>query len=270
MKAKLCGIAILLVFGVAKAPLEVGMTQSLRERGLQVAPPVLDWQENFGQMAFATLGGLRYLGASIMFLQAYTAWEKLDWGEVDSLMTLTTRLQPTEPSYWDEAAWHMAYNAAGAYLRNKELRFATRHENFRKHVDRGIAILEEGLRYIPDHPLLLRRLAEIYGGSQARRPDPRLAAQYYLASYENGGPEFCERMAAYEMVKLSDRASWEKAYEILKRYYDRGKPFNTMARILLELPELERRLDIPEKDRIRPPQPFVPQIPLKRPPAAPR
>ena len=64
-------------------------------------------------------------------------------------------------------------------------------------------------------------------------------------------------------VKLGDRASWEKAYEILKRYYDKGKPYNRMERILRELPVLEERLNIPVGNRIRPPRPFVPQIPLR-------
>jgi hypothetical protein len=65
------------------------------------------------------------------------------------------------------------------------------------------------------------------------------------------------------MVKLSDRESWEKAYAILKRYYDRGQPYNKMERILRELPVLEKRLNIPEKDRIHPPRPYVPQIPVR-------
>jgi hypothetical protein len=64
------------------------------------------------------------------------------------------------------------------------------------------------------------------------------------------------------MVHLGDRASWEQAYEILKRYYDMDPRYRAMASILRDLPILEERLDIPEKDRIRPPKPFVPQVPL--------
>jgi hypothetical protein len=157
----------------------------------------------------------------------------------------------------------MATNAAGYYLRDKNERFAIRNKRFHEHVERGISILEEGLRYIPGNPLLLQRLAELYGGSMPRKPDPRLAAKYFLEAYAHGGPSFCERSGAYEMVKLSDRQSWERAYAILKRYYDRGQPYNKMERILKELPILEERLNIPEKDRIRPPRPYVPQIPLR-------
>lgn len=261
MKAKYWGLILLITLGAIKMPLEDALTTSLREQRLQVPPPDLGWQENFGQMTMSTLGGLRNLVASITYLEAYTAWENVDWGRVDTLMTLTTRLQPTEPTYWDEASWHMAYNAASSYLRDKNLRFAIKHKLYRDHVQRGIAILNEGLQYNPNDPLLLQRLGEIY---QTREPDPRLAAMYFLEAHKNGARDFYERVAAYEMVKLSDRTSWEKAYAILKRYYDQGKPFNTMASILRDLPILEDKLNIPLKDRIRPAQPYIPQIPVTR------
>ncbi len=260
MKPKVLGILFLVAFGVAKGPLEDRLTVSLRSQGLQLAPPELGWQENFGQMMLAMLGGLRSVVASITYMQAYTAgFDERDWGGADTLMTFTTRLQPNEPIYWDEASWFMAFNAASYYQRNTNLRFAIRNELFKKHVDRGIEILEEGLRYNPDDPLLLSRLGEIY---KERKPDPRLAARYLLAAYKNGASGFYERAAAYQMVQLSDRSSWEKAYEILKRYYDSDKRFQSMASILRDLPVLEQRLNIPVKDRIHPPQPYIPRVPL--------
>lgn len=258
MKPKHWGLVLFVALGVAKVPLEDAMAHSLRAQRLQMPPPDLGWQENFGQMVISTLGGLRNLVASVTYLEAYGAWENLDWGRVDTLMALTTRLQPTEPTYWDEASWHMAYNAASNYLKDKDLRFAIKHKLYRDHVQRGIAILEEGLKFNPEDPLLLQRLGEIY---QNRQPDPRLSAKYFLEAHKHGARDFYERVAAYQLVKLSDRASWEQAYEILKRYYDHGKPFNTMGSILRDLPILEERLNIPTRDRIRPARPFVPQIP---------
>lgn len=260
MKPKLLGILFLVVFGIAKVPFEDRLALSLREQGLQLAPPQLGWQENFSQMMLATLGGLRSVVASITYMQAFTAaFDDLDWGAADTLMTFTTRLQPNEPIYWDHASWFMAFNAASYYARNKQMRFAIKHQLYRDHVERGIKILEEGLQYNPHDPVLLMRLGEIY---RDRQPDPRLAAKYFLASYENGASPFYERAAAYQMVQLNDRASWEKAYEILKRYYDMGPRFQSMASILRDIPILEERLGIPEKDRIRPERPYVPKIPL--------
>ncbi|MFZ4764582.1 MAG: hypothetical protein ACOYMN_06470, partial [Roseimicrobium sp.] len=187
MKTKFWGVLLFIALGVAKVPLEDAMTRSLRAQRLQMQPPQVEWQENFGQMVLASLGGLRNLVASITYLEAYTAWSNVDWGQVDNLMTLTTRLQPTEPTYWDEASWHMAYNAASYYQRAKELRYAIRHKFYRDHVARGEAILREGLQFLPNDPKLLQRLGEVY---RDRKADPRLAAQYFLEAFEHGAPSY--------------------------------------------------------------------------------
>jgi tetratricopeptide (TPR) repeat protein len=268
MKTRLLAMLCFVAFGVAKGPMEDHLTVSLRSQGLQPPPPELGWQENFGQMVLAMLGGLRSVVASITYMEAFTAaFDENDWGAADTLMTLTTRLQPGEPIYWDHASWFMAFNAASYYLRDKNLRFGIKHHLYREHVERGIQILEEGLRFNPGDPVLLSRLGEIY---RDRNPDPRLAAKYFLEAYEHNASSFYERAAAYQMVQLSDRASWEKAYEILKRYYDMDKRFQSMASILRDLPILEERLNIPVKDRIHPPKPYVPRIPIVPKPPSPR
>ena len=119
-----------------------------------------------------------------------------------------------------------------------------------------IAILHEGLRYNPGNWILLKDLGEIYGGGQPRSPDPRLAAQYFIEAYQNSAKGryegIYERMGAYELVKLGDRASWEKAYEILKRHYDTDSRCRKMASVLSDLPVLEERLNIPPDRRIKP------------------
>jgi hypothetical protein len=248
---RLLGILFFLAFGLARLPLEQAMTTSLRDQGFKEAPPQVSWLEDFGQMFFATLGGLRSLVASVGFLEAYSAWEKNDWGAVDNRMTLVTRMQPYEPTYWDEAAWHMAYNAASSFKRDKSMRTAIQNKNFREHVQRGIDILNKGLQYLPNSHRLLETLGYIY---KDRQPNPELAAAAFLKAYENGSLPFIERLAAYELVKTGDPASSAKAYEILKRYYDQGLPFTKMESIIRDLKVLEDRLKIPPEKRIRPPQ----------------
>ena len=265
MKKRILGVILFLAFGLVRLPLEHAMTMSLREQGLKDSPPQVSWLENFGQMAFATLGGLRSLVASVGFLEAYSAWEKADWGAVDNRMTLVTRMQPYEPTYWDEASWHMAYNAASSFKRNKELRAAIQNKLFRDHVQRGIEILNEGLRYLPDNHRLLEALGYIY---RDRQPNPELSSAAFLKAHENGSVDFIERLAAYELVKVGDRASSEKAYAILKRYYDRGAPFTRMESIRRDLRVLEERLNIPADQRIPAapaPGPPTPPRPLRRP-----
>jgi hypothetical protein len=239
---------LLAVAGVAKLPLEERFSDDLRAKGLLQTAVGLDLREGLGQMGFAaSLGGLRSLVASITYLQAYAAFEDTDWGKVDSLMTVTTRLQPREASYWDEASWHQAYNAASSYLRNENLRAAIRSKLYRDQVQRGVEILQEGLRFLPDHPKLLVKLGMIYAD---RQQEPRKAAETFLKAYQHGANGFYERRAAYELVKLGDpEADW-KAYEILKRYYDQGMKMKGTS-IMRDLPLLEERLGIPPAQRAK-------------------
>ncbi|TLD71427.1 hypothetical protein FEM03_07830 [Phragmitibacter flavus] len=253
---RLLGVLLFLMMGIVKLPLENHLSHSLRDQKLIPNPPALSLRDSLGQMGFAaTLGGLRSLVASITYLQAYVAFERVEWGKVDSLMTLTTLLQPLEPSYWDEASWHMAYNAASNYLNDEKIRAALRQKLFRDHVQRGINILNEGLKFLPNHPRLLIKLGDIYNTeSPARRsPDGRKAAEYYLAAHANGAQGFYERIAAYELAKFEDRPSQQQAYDILKRYYDQDTFNPTMRRLL---PELEEKLQIPAIQRIDPQRPF--------------
>jgi hypothetical protein len=159
-------------------------------------------------------------------------------------MTLTTRLQPREAGYWDEASWHMAYNAASFYERT-EPNEVIRNRLFRDYVHRGVSILHEGLRFLPGNKKLLMTLGKTCA---ERERDPRKAAEFLLKAYHAGAGDFYERQAAYQLAQLSDRPSWEKSYEILKRYYDAGlkKKGTTIMQLL---PVLEERLGIPPEKR---------------------
>lgn len=247
---KALGCLFLLLLGAAKLPLESGLHQSLVTQKLLSPPPPVSMRESLGQMGFAaTLGGLRSLIASITFLQAYAAWEKLEWGKVDSLMTLTTRLQPYETNYWDEASWQMAYNAASAAKSDKTLRAAIKDKLFHDYVQRGIAIAEEGLKYNPHHPKLLIRLGEIYNSStvSGRAPNPRKSGDYYYAAAQNGAASFYERNAAYEWTKTDDPEKLQLAHQILQKYFDLGFRYPS---ILRDLPTLEAKLHLPQNQRI--------------------
>lgn len=259
MNRKLAALALFIAGGIAKLPLEQRLSVDLHANALLEEPVGIDMRENLGQMGFAaSLGGLRSLVASITYLQAYSAFEDVDWGKVDSLMTITTRLQPREAIYWDDASWHQAWNAASHYLRDENLRSALRNKLFRDHVDRGIEIATEGLRYLPDNRKLLVRLGDIY---YDRKPDPTKAAEAYLAAYAHGAQRFYERKAAYELVKVNDRAAWERAYAILKKNYD--DQLDTPS-VMTNLPILEERLGIPPEKRVKPGKGKMPEVTKKR------
>lgn len=247
---KLLAVLLLVVVGLLKLPLEQRLADELRAQDLIEEPVRLGMMENLGQMGMAAaLGGLRSLVASVTYLMAYSDFEDVNWEGVRNLMWLTTELEPHARSYWEESSWHMAYNAASYYLRDEQLRPPIREKLYRDHVKLGIDILEEGLHYLPGNPYLLQRLALTY---KDRVKDHRKAAEAFLACYEHGGRrfEYAERMGAYELTQLDDRASWEKAYKILKHYYDIGMRKKGTT-IMTDLPILEERLNIPADQRVK-------------------
>ena len=243
---KPAALVLLAVIGVAKLPLEQRLSNELHEKQLLETPVELGMRESLGQVGLAaSLGGLRSLVASVCYLQAYSAFEDVQWAKVDTLMTLVTQLQPREPNYWDNHSWHMAYNAA-AYYQRTEKSEVIRQQRYNQYVQRGVDILHEGLRYLPGSLKLLRTLGTTLADRQS---NPREAAEAFLSAYQLGKSDFDERRAAYQLAKLDDHPSQERAYQILSSYYDRGMQKQGTT-IMVLLPQLEEKLDIaPEKRR---------------------
>lgn len=247
MKRKLQAIAALLLLGIIKLPVDRAATQYLQRAQLLTPPVDLGMRESFGQMGFAAaLGGLRSLVASITYLQAYEEWKNVHWAKVDSLFQLTTRLQPRYAKYWDEASWQMAYNAASSYLYDEELEPALRGKLYRDHIQRGIDILKEGLRALPDDPKLWTSLAEIY---ERRVHDAHKAAECYLQAFRVTKNPRLARFAGYQYSQAADPLLWKKGYDILKVIYDKDKN-QRLPSVINELKSLEERLKIPAEQRI--------------------
>ena len=245
MKLKLQALAVLLLFGVVKLPLEQHVTRDLRAHGMLQEPIRLGVGEDLGQAGIAaSLGGLRGLAACIFQLRAHVEFTYVNWAKVDSLYKLVTRLQPRNSRYWEEAAWHMAYNAASYYLYNQELKPALRGQLYHDHVKRGVAILEEGLRFLPRNPRLWEKLAEVHAKRTYQFKD---AGDAYWNSFQNGGLNYTERFAAYAYAQSNDPDSWQKGYAILKRLYDAKKATPGLIEFLKLL---EGHLHIPAGQRI--------------------
>lgn len=264
MKRKLQALAVLLLLGAVKLPLEQRVTRDLRRARLIDEPVSVGAVESMGQSGLAAiLGGVRGLVASMLQLRAYTEFKRVNWAQVDSLYRIVTRLQPRNATYWDEAAWHMAYNAAGFYLynrdknqdRNNEIRGQLYHE----HVQRGIDILLEGLKFSPNDPHLWERLADAYF---RRSHEMEKAGDAYLEASKHGAPIITLHMAAFAYAQAPQNpAAYRKAYDILKKEYDRGT--NTPG-VIEHLKNCEKWLGIPPEKRIQDAMP-APKVPQKIP-----
>ncbi|WP_346331874.1 hypothetical protein [Prosthecobacter sp. SYSU 5D2] len=237
---------VILLLGVVKLPVEEAATRYLREVKLLSAPLDMSVRDSIGQMGIAaSLGGMRSLVASLTYLQAYDSWANVDWARVDSYFRLTTTLQPRYDKYWDEAAWHMAYNAATNYLGRTELNPAVRGKLFHDHIQRGVDILQEGLRVLPQSTRLWNTLAEVY---ERRVVDPTKAGDAYLKVYELSKDVRYARLSAYQYASTSDPALWQKAYDLLKVSYDQNKKTPSLINVMKQL---EEKLKVPMEKRIK-------------------
>lgn len=245
MKRKLQAAALLLVFGVLKLPLEQRVTHDLRTMRLVDEPLRLGVKGNMGQMGLAAaFGGLRGVMATIFQLRAHVEFTRVNWAMVDKYYGFVTQLQPRNARYWEEASWHMAYNAASYYLYNQELKPGLRGKLFQDYVKRGIDILTEGLKSLPDSPRLWQKMGDLHWN---RSKDFKASGDAYWNSFQHGGLNFTERFAGYAYAQASDAESWAKGYAILKKLYAEKKATPGLIEFLKML---EQNLHIPAAQRI--------------------
>lgn len=239
-------VALLLVFGAVRAPLEQSVTEFHRALFFRGARLDLDLRERIGQRAFiAALSGFRSLVADIQYIEAHTAWEKTQWGRMAFLFNNVTTLQPRNLLFWDMAAWHMAWNASVAAIDDTSQRLAVRRRNQQAYFDLGRDFLERGIRNNPDRYLLYERMAILL---RDKYEDHCAAADYFLmASRFDDSPSYEKRFAAYEMAKCPGRE--REAYDLLRHLW-LTHPDERMPTMRTLLSDLQQSLDIPEEQRI--------------------
>lgn len=242
----------LALFGTAKLPAERAI--SAAHRGLHFRAVDFDpgLREQIGQLGFiAGLSGFRSLVADVLFVQAHVAWERTEWGRVLLLFRQVTTLQPRSILFWDMAAWHMAWNASAAALRDStQPRLALRIKAQREYFQLGKDFLERGIKSNPDRPQLYEALARLY---RDKYKDHEQAAEFFeKAAALPGAPSYAKRFAAYELSYCEGRET--EAYDRLHRLYAAGEQ-ERLPTLLRRLKDLEIKLDIPLAQRIPDPAP---------------
>lgn len=261
MKKKLLACVIIIIFGIAKIPIESALSKQLVEKNIQNTAISADLRNKLPQLGFmASLGGLRSLVASILDLKAHIAFEENDWTNNEQLYNIITALQPYRASYWETGAWHRARNARGHYqYRSPELREEKREALVDYFTESGLNLLEEGIKLNPDSPKLHAEMAGYLTtlSEHSIKKDGEKAAYHYIEAFRTSKKPFYERMAAYEWAKLSDAEQKGKAYEILIRHfnlYTKNQPNLSVASLpqtlTATLHKLENELQIPEMQRV--------------------
>ena len=242
-------LAALVLFGLARLPVERSLDAAFRAANLRAAAPEIGMREQLGQLGYAAaLSGFRSLVAAFLWIEAHTAWEQTAWGRMAGLFESVTALQPRSLVYWDLSAWHMAWNASVAARENPEepsefLRQRAEREYHRL----GRSFLERGIANNPGSYLLQERLGVLLRDKFA---DHCAAADAFTAAAaKDSAPPYVKRMAAYELAACPGRE--REAYERLKAIYHLGEE-ERMPRVITLINELEEKLGIPPAERLAP------------------
>jgi len=238
--------AALLVFGLARLPLERSLESTQRAAFFRADSLNLDLRDQLGQLSYAAaLSGFRSLVAAFLWIEAHTAWEQTAWGKMAGLFRTVTTLQPRSPVYWDLSSWHMAWNAAIAARENpKEPSEFLRRRAEREYQQLGKEFLEQGIANNPDRYLLHERLGILL---RDKFSDHQGAADAFgKAASMKEAPPYVKRLAVYELAAVEGRE--REAYEALRRIYDLGED-ERKPRVLTLLHELEEKLGIPAAQR---------------------
>jgi hypothetical protein len=247
MMRALIALAVLILMGLLKLPVERDLAALHRQEHFRGVEFNLDLREKLGQLGFiAALSGFRAIVADALFIQAHAAWENTQWGRMLLLFRQITTLQPRVLLFWDTAAWHMAWNASVAAMNDtNQPRQALRVKAQREYFTLGKDFLERGIKNNPDRPELYEALARLY---KEKYKDHERAAEYYFKAA--GLPEAApwdRRFSAYELSYCEGRE--RDAYERLRSLYDEG-PKERLPTLIKRLKFLEDKLGIPQEQRI--------------------
>jgi hypothetical protein len=203
-------------------------------------------REQIGQSAFiAVLGGFRSVIADLLFIDAYSAWERTDWTHLLLRLRQATELQPRAILFWEMAGWHMAWNAGTAALEDESKSPAARRRLQHDYLELGKDFLVRGISHNSDKPQLYEALARMY---RDKFHDHAAAADNFeKASRLPGHMSYDERFSAYELSYCEGRE--REAYDKLRALYQRGEK-ERLPRLLHQLRAMEERLKIPANERI--------------------
>ncbi len=238
---------LLLVFGAARVPVETRLTAEHRAAYFGTVKLNLALREKIGQMGFlAALSGFRTLVADLLWIEANTVWERVEYGRMNFLLNTVTTLAPRNVNFWDMSAWHMAYNASVYAMENpQQPKVAIRLKAQREYFLLGKDYAERGIENNPDSWVLHQTLANIYkykflDHCAASVEFAKSAACPHALTYE-------KRFAAYELSYCPGHE--REAWQMLRALYDRG-PQERLPTLESRLKAMEEKLQLPPEQRV--------------------
>jgi hypothetical protein len=244
-KGRLLGFAALFAWGVAKLPLETKLAATMSSQRLGGHKITASVRQQAGQAGFvAALGGLRGTVADLLWIKAHTAWQNGEYGRMKVIFDVCLALQPRRETFYDMAAWHMAWNGA-AYMEKTIADPEERAKRMMEYYKVGEAYLLQGIENMPENWKLHERLGSLY---EAKLNDPWKAHLAYLESGRRlGHLDYVRRLAAYLLARVPGKE--REAYEGLLALFNEGEG-EWLPTLLRQLQAMERKLKIPDEQRI--------------------
>lgn len=203
MKGIIISLVLLLFWGAIKQPWESSISgqRAVIIYGEDV-PLSFELRETLGQeLTLAALGGFRGLVATFLWISLTENWQERQWTRVRALADFAVTLQPRVLFFWENGAWHLAWNASVSVKKYAEEGKSEARKEYesRQWIEAGIDMLERGIRANPEKANLYQRMAELYW---QRLENYEQAAHFYqLASERENAPSYVDRFIGYSLEK---------------------------------------------------------------------
>ena len=243
----LLAAVLLLAFGVVRLPIETTLARQYQEADFGRVKLDLSLRERLGQQGFlAALSGFRTPVADVLWIEAQTAWERVEYGRMNLLLNTVTTLTPKNVNFWQMSAWHMAFNASLAAFNDKtQPKIALRLKAQRDYFLLGKDFAEHGIANNPNSYELYQALANIY---KYKLDDHcNAAVAYEKAAACPGALPYLKRFSAYELSACPghEREAWQR----LRKLYDLGEQ-ERLPTLETDLKALEEKLHLPPEQRV--------------------
>ncbi|MDL5057869.1 hypothetical protein QQ055_10455 [Geitlerinema calcuttense NRMC-F 0142] len=242
----IAAVAVIVAAYAVKLPMERALNRDYAALGFGNVSSLLSVREKLSQYMFvALMGGFRNVVANLLWISAHNDWERHLWFKQKEKYHVVNTLQPNSIYFWDNAAWHFAWNSSyAASVDPLEPRESVRARNQQMWFDLGEETLKKGIEHNPGSWELHAAMARLLADKQKR---PLEAAEYYRkAAAFPETPTYLKRQVAF---KLLDGGDIQGAYDEMRRLWLDSED-NHVPTFRTRIPELEDQLQIPSEKRL--------------------